>query len=197
MNVMKTMKRIRWAALPLLLLGVACDDGKIYETYQPMEEQGSVYQLTATLRGVDTWPADYELVAAAFGDSPYAIYTKVIHAPAREGETIRVVLSGMREVNQVEICAVNRLRKRIVTFFQTDFTLQEDSVLVDNCGKKYMFPRMDVRMLDVPTTTAEEMSKMMAEKLVNEIKIPENVRSLSVGLDEERGQTAWYTVVLQ
>ena len=76
-------------------------------------------------------------------------------------------------------------------------TAEEDSVLVDNCGKKYMFPRMDVRMLDVPTTTAEEMSKMMAEKLVKEIKIPENVRSLSVGLDEERGQTAWYTVVLQ
>ena len=76
-------------------------------------------------------------------------------------------------------------------------TAEEDSVLVDNCGKKYMFPRMDVRMLDVPTTTAEEMSKMMAEKLVNEIKIPENVRSLSVWLDEERGQTAWYTVVLQ
>ena len=131
MNVMKTMKRIRWAALAIPLLGVACDDGKIYETYQPMEEQGSVYQLTATLRGVDTWPADYELVAAAFGDSPYATYTKVIHAPAREGETIRVVLSGMREVNQVEICAVNRLRKRIVTFFQTDFTLQEDTVFVD------------------------------------------------------------------
>ena len=99
MNVMKTMKRIRWAALALLLLGVACDDGKIYETYQPMEEQGSVYQLTATLRGVDTWPADYELVAAAFGDSPYATYTKVIHAPEQEGEAIRVVLSGMREVN--------------------------------------------------------------------------------------------------
>ena len=76
-------------------------------------------------------------------------------------------------------------------------TAEEDSVLVDNGGKKYMCPRMDVRMLDVPTTTAEEMSKMMAEKLVNEIKIPENVRSLSVGLDEERGQTAWYTVVLQ
>ena len=131
MNVMKTMKRVRWATLALLLLGVACDDGKIYETYQPMEEQGSVYQLTATLRGVDTWPADYELVAAAFGDSPYATYTKVIHAPAREGETIRVVLSGMREVNQVEICAVNRLRKRIVTFFQSDFTLQEDTVFVD------------------------------------------------------------------
>ena len=125
------MKRIGLAAFALLLMGVACDDGKIYETYQPMEEQGSVYQLTATLRGVDTWPADYELVAAAFGDSPYASYTKVLHAPEREGEAIRVTLSGMREVNQVEICAVNRLRKRIVTFYQTDFTLQDDTVFVD------------------------------------------------------------------
>ena len=107
------------------------DDGKIYETYQPMEEQGSVYQLTAILRGVDTWPDDYELVAAAFGDSPYATYTKVIHAHAREGEPVSVILSGMREVNQVEICAVNRLRKRIVTFYQTDFTLQEDTLFVD------------------------------------------------------------------
>ena len=53
------------------------------------------------------------------------------HAPEREGEAIRVTLSGMREVNQVEICAVNRLRKRIVTFYQTDFTLQDDTVFVD------------------------------------------------------------------
>ena len=31
---------------------------------------------------------------------------------------------------------------------------------------------------------------------VAEIDIPDNVSSLSIGLDEERGQTAWYTVVL-
>ena len=75
-------------------------------------------------------------------------------------------------------------------------TAEEDSVLVDNCGKKYMFPRMDVRMLDVPTTTAEEMSKMMTRRMVSEIEFPSNVRSVSIGLDEERGQTAWYTEVL-
>ena len=71
-----------------------------------------------------------------------------------------------------------------------------DEVHVECNGKRYMFPKMDVRYLDVPTTTAEEMTKMMAERMVREIKIPKNVRSLSVGLDEERGQTAWYTVVL-
>jgi len=75
-------------------------------------------------------------------------------------------------------------------------TMDGDSVEAVSCGKRYVFPRMDVTLLDIPTTTAEEMSKMMAERMVAEIEIPDNVSSLSIGLDEERGQTAWYTVVL-
>ncbi|MCQ2079044.1 MAG: 6-carboxytetrahydropterin synthase [archaeon] len=73
---------------------------------------------------------------------------------------------------------------------------QDECVHVECNGKRYMFPKMDVRMLDVPTTTAEEMTKMMAERMVREVPIPSNVRSLSIGLDEERGQTTWYTVDL-
>ena len=56
---------------------------------------------------------------------------------------------------------------------------------------------MDVVLLDIPTTTAEEMTKMMTERMVREVDFPKNVRSVSVGLDEERGQTAWYTVELK
>jgi 6-pyruvoyltetrahydropterin/6-carboxytetrahydropterin synthase len=37
------------------------------------------------------------------------------------------------------------------------------------------------------------MCRMMAKRLVRDIDFPSNVRSVSVGLDEERGQTAWYT----
>ncbi len=66
------------------------------------------------------------------------------------------------------------------------------------CGNKnYMFPREDVVILEVPTTTAEEMTKMMVERMVNDIEFPSNVRSVSIGLDEERGQTAWYTKELE
>lgn len=71
-----------------------------------------------------------------------------------------------------------------------------DSVNVECDGKKYMFPKTDVVILDIPTTTAEEMARMMAERMAADVDIPKNVRSLSVGLDEERGQTAWYTVEL-
>ena len=48
--------------------------------------------------------------------------------------------------------------------------------------------------MDVPTTTAEEMTKMMVNRMVNDIEFPKNVRSISIGMDEERGQTAWYTL---
>jgi len=75
---------------------------------------------------------------------------------------------------------------------------EKDGLIHVECnGKRYMFPRMDVVLLDVPTTTAEEMTKMMTERMVREVDFPKNVRSVSVGLDEERGQTAWYTVELK
>lgn len=73
----------------------------------------------------------------------------------------------------------------------------EESVEAISCGKRYVFPRMDVTLLDIPTTTAEEMSKMMTLRMVDDIRFPPNVRSVSIGLDEERGQTAWYTEVLR
>jgi len=72
----------------------------------------------------------------------------------------------------------------------------DDSIEVTCDGKRYVFPVSDVVILDVPTTTAEEMTKMMAERLVRNERFPPNVRSVAVGLDEERGQTAWYEVIL-
>ncbi|MDR3206548.1 MAG: 6-pyruvoyl tetrahydropterin synthase family protein [Candidatus Methanoplasma sp.] len=76
-------------------------------------------------------------------------------------------------------------------------TFSGSSVEVSCCGKNYVFPKEDVLILDIPTTTAEEMSKMMTERMAAEIAMPANVASVSVGLDEERGQTAWYTKVLR
>ena len=75
-------------------------------------------------------------------------------------------------------------------------TVTDESVEAICDGKRYVFPRIDVALLDVPTTTAEEMSKMMTERMVREIDFPPTIKSVSIGLDEERGQTAWYTKVL-
>jgi 6-pyruvoyl-tetrahydropterin synthase len=67
---------------------------------------------------------------------------------------------------------------------------------VISCNKKYVFPSEDVLLMDITTTTAEEMSKFMVERMIKEVDLPKNVVSISIGLDEELGQTAWYTKVL-
>ena len=72
-------------------------------------------------------------------------------------------------------------------------TVNEQTVDVVCGTKQYMFPREDIVILEVPTTTAEEMTRMMVERMISDIEFPPNVRSVSIGLDEERGQTAWYT----
>ena len=72
-------------------------------------------------------------------------------------------------------------------------TVNERSVDVVCGSKQYMFPKEDVVILEIPTTTAEEMTRMMVERMVSDIEFPPNVHSVSIGLDEERGQTAWYT----
>lgn len=79
---------------------------------------------------------------------------------------------------------------------EVELKVSDESVEVISGCKRYVFPRMDVTLLDVTTTTAEEMSRMMTERLARELEFPDNIRSISVGLDEERGQTAWYTKVL-
>jgi len=57
--------------------------------------------------------------------------------------------------------------------------------------KRYVFPAEDVVILDIAQASAEEMAEMILDRLVKEIKFTPNVRSIEVGLDEERGQTAW------
>lgn len=72
-------------------------------------------------------------------------------------------------------------------------TVGSSTVEVVNGDKRYVFPREDVVVLEIPTTTAEEMAKMMVNRFVGDVDFPPNVRSVSIGLDEERGQTAWFT----
>jgi len=73
---------------------------------------------------------------------------------------------------------------------------KDGSVEVTSCSKRYVFPSEDVLLLNIPTTTAEEMARMMTEQIIGDIDFPKTIKSVSVGLDEERGQTAWYTKVL-
>ena len=110
----------------------ACDDGRLYADRLIIPEEGRVVKLTATLSGLDTWTDGYSIVLAGFeAGSDYAVIAKSVQA-AEDG-TVDLTMSGVpAEVTTLEVCVVNRIRKRVATYHALDCsTLDEDTLRID------------------------------------------------------------------
>ena len=129
------MKRIAYTTMGLLaLLAVtaSCDDGRLYADRLIIPEEGRVVKLTATLEGLDTWGDGYSIVLAGFEDgSDYTVIAKSVQA-ADDG-TVDITMSGVaEEVTTLEVCAINRIRKRVATYYELDCsTLGDDTIRID------------------------------------------------------------------
>lgn len=115
------MKNIILFILFLMCLS-ACDEGRIYEKTIVIPQEGLTVKLTGNFSGMKEWPEKYSVVVAGFNDdSEYAIISKVVPAPDVEGGRIEMTLSGIDEqVSTLELCIINRLRKRVVSYYSMD-----------------------------------------------------------------------------
>ena len=126
------MKREVYSFISGLLLfsclAISCDDGKIYDENNQTEREGGTVKLTAQINGIDSWPGGYSVVLAGFTpDNAFAQTAKGISQTA-DG-TINMVLAGIpSEVTQIEVCVINKLRKRIASFYTADYTEQADTI---------------------------------------------------------------------
>lgn len=128
-------KYILFFAFSLLVTGLtSCDDGRIYENTGFVPREGRVLKLSGKFSGINKWSEGYSIVVAGFDDeSEYAIVSKVIPTPETDGGEVEVILSGIsEEVTEIELCVINRLRKRVVSF-QTieDFTATADTTFME------------------------------------------------------------------
>lgn len=118
-------------ALPLLW---ACDDGRIYSSSTTSRE-GLVVVLTGTIEGLDNWPSKYTIALAGFDEETaeigeYSALTKAVSA-ADDG-SLSVTLSGVTEdIRIVELCLLDRLRRRVVTFATLDMSETADTMYFD------------------------------------------------------------------
>lgn len=122
-------------AISILFLSIfslfSCDDGKIYDQKEPVPAEGGCLRLSARITGIDQWPSKYGVVVAGFSGNDYATISKGITGTAADG-SVEVVLGGIPEtVSRVEVCVINRLRKRVVSFYSTDFEPRRDTVVVE------------------------------------------------------------------
>lgn len=110
-------------ALTLLLILVACDEGRIYPDEQTIEQVGMEVHLQAAITGFDTWPEGYTISLAGFAeDGEYAVISKNIVASDSEGPQETILTNIPSEAVKAELCVIDRLRRRVATFATIDLS---------------------------------------------------------------------------
>jgi hypothetical protein len=124
-------KNIIITLLGVLALGLtACDDGRIYPDSATSTE-GKTVVLEGTLEGLENWAGNYRVSIAGFeeADDEYAQVSKVITVSDVKDGKVSVELSGIKsEVKLVRLCVLDRLRRHIVTFKETDISDASETV---------------------------------------------------------------------
>ncbi|MDE6562364.1 MAG: hypothetical protein K2K75_13360 [Muribaculaceae bacterium] len=132
------MKFYNYIILASAILGSlsSCDEGRIYNDDTVQTEEGGAAHFSGSVTGADTWSQGYTLALAGFEDgNDYALISKNIDVSASNGEC-DVTLSGIpADVTTIELCAIDRLRRRVATFLSADYntqaTLQISAEMVD------------------------------------------------------------------
>lgn len=123
------MKFVHIILLFALVSLASCDEGRIYNDDTVQEEEGGTARFSGGVTGTDTWSAGYTLALAGFEDgNDYAIISKNIETSESEG-TYDVTLSGIpSDVSTVELCALDRLRRRVATFLSAQYSSQDGHI---------------------------------------------------------------------
>ena len=181
------MKRIIYY-LPIVALALAsCDDGRIPEDDFIPNEEGRVAKLDVQLENNQSWPSGYTVSIAGFSeDSPYAAITKSISTDA-DGHA-NVILSGIPdEVKTLEVCVVNNIRRRVVTFYSMDAPATTDTIRINpgniNVG---MYASIQSQIFDKQCAHCHSGSAWSASLNLNEGKSYESMRNVASKLVEGR-----------
>lgn len=59
--------------------------------------------------------------------------------------------------------------------------------------KRFSFPRQDCAMLDIPSTTAEDLCKYVYREFMERTPFKTSTHYVEVGIDEGYGKGAWYS----
>ncbi len=126
---MACMKGMIAPAITACLLLGSCDEGRIFGSQDIETRGGTPARLTATATGADEWPEGYSVALAGFADgNEYALISKNIDT--REDGLTDMILSDIPDgTSTVELCVIDRLRRRVATFASAAFT-REDTVMI-------------------------------------------------------------------
>lgn len=68
---------------------------------------------------------------------------------------------------------------------------KDGEIIIRANDGRYVIPENDVVILDIDSTTTENLAQYILKRTMEEIDFPENIMRLEIGVDESRGQGAW------
>ena len=108
-----------------------------------------------------------------------------------EGEDMMVDFIAVKEALR-DIC--DELDHHVLVPTESPHTEIEEAgeeVFVRTKGKRYVFPREDVKFLPIRSATAERLAEWFADTLLDRLELPPTVVHVDLGIEEGKGQGAW------
>lgn len=94
-----------------------CDEGRIYADDSVIDSNGLTVHVTASLHDFEDWSNGYSLAVAGFADGDeYALISKNL-LPDADGNVETTITNIPSAASTVELCVVDRLRRRVATFY--------------------------------------------------------------------------------
>lgn len=130
--------------------------------------------------------SDYERCGRLHGHT-YAVHMKIYGKPSENG-----ILIDFTVVKQLLNKIVDELdHKILIPGRNPNVSIDEKNVLLISLDKHYMFPISDCAILPIETTSAENLSKYILEKIHKQLSEYDNIYEIEIGVDEGYGQGAW------
>lgn len=106
----------------------SCDEGRLFPDNSGRTEEGRTAVFSAVVSGADTWPSGYTIALAGFAESEdYAVTSRNI-AVSADGICAAELTGLPASVAVVELCALDRLRRRVATFASAACAAADDIV---------------------------------------------------------------------
>jgi 6-pyruvoyltetrahydropterin/6-carboxytetrahydropterin synthase len=130
---------------------------------------------------------EYEKCGRLHGHT-YAIHAKIYGKPDNKG--IIVDFSVLKTVLKT---IINELDHRILIPEKSSVTKIEktdEEITINSLGKHYVFPLNDCVLLPIDSTSAENLSQYILDRVIKEIPLSKQIEGIEIGVDEGYGQGA-------
>jgi 6-pyruvoyltetrahydropterin/6-carboxytetrahydropterin synthase len=118
----------------------------------------------------------------------YAVHAKIYGKPDSKGIIIdfSIVKNALKKiVNKLDHMVLIPEKSKIV-----ELKIEKDVVKIISLNKTYILPYSDCILLPIDSSSAENLSKYILDKLIEIITFPNTVSSIEIGVDEGFGQGA-------